>query len=688
MNLLCGNLPGERLRRSGFAPLLVLLTVVAGANGARGQGAPGRDTIRIDASAFPPDVQKGYRLFRTKCAACHGLDTSLQPSMSSGQWTLDVKRMQAMASARFDDAQAKSILDFLNYDEVNRKALSKPAAQVDATGGGGAGGQFYAAQRCERCHAIGGRGGTSGPSLTDLGKRLSRVQVTAIVQGIRSGKSSMPPLPPQTTDQQITELVDFLLGSVSAGPSPDSRTAKEEPGAAKPVAQVASSGTNAAGQQFYEAQGCAKCHAIGGTGGTSGPSLGGVGKRLSIARLTAVFEEMRTGKSSMPPLPPQTTDQQVKDLIDYLVTSDGAAPRPDSGAPKAPATRTGSNTAAAAAPSGRPDAGRQFYETQGCAKCHVLNGTGGARGPSLSGVGTRLSRARLTAVFQQMRAGTSTMPPLPRGTTDQQLNDLVDFLAAPSAAGGKTDADTTKVLAARPDQSAPRVRPPVGPGGGNWMAEVTRHGATAVPGTWVLLIVIGGTLVLIAVLVIRPSVTETQGGYILAFFGLCLLPLLSLWMGTSYHITRSESTAFCMSCHEMEPFGKSLLVDQPPHLAAAHFQNHRVPAGKACYTCHTTYAMFGGVRAKMQGLKRVWVHYLGTPPAPADIQLSEPFANRECLYCHLGARSFEEGRAHNATPYLLGAVKGNQISCLSSGCHQTVHDVAAQDSATFWKGAP
>jgi hypothetical protein len=28
------------------------------------------------------------------------------------------------------------------------------------------------------------------------------------------------------------------------------------------------------------------------------------------------------------------------------------------------------------------------------------------------------------------------------------------------------------------------------------------------------------------------------------------------------------------------------------HLAAAHFQNHRVPADEACYTCHTNYAMF------------------------------------------------------------------------------------------------
>jgi cytochrome c-type protein NapC len=72
------------------------------------------------------------------------------------------------------------------------------------------------------------------------------------------------------------------------------------------------------------------------------------------------------------------------------------------------------------------------------------------------------------------------------------------------------------------------------------------------------------------------------------------------------------------------------------HLAAAHFQNHRVPADEACYTCHTNYAMFGGMKAKIGGLRHIYVYYLGKPPQPADIKLYEPYNNRECLHCHAG----------------------------------------------------
>ena len=57
-----------------------------------------------------------------------------------------------------------------------------------------------------------------------------------------------------------------------------------------------------------------------------------------------------------------------------------------------------------------------------------------------------------------------------------------------------------------------------------------------------------------------------------------------------------------------------MYVDDVSYLAAAHFQNHRIPADEACYTCHTDYALYGGVRAKFRGLRHIYVQYLGTPP--------------------------------------------------------------------------
>jgi cytochrome c-type protein NapC len=193
---------------------------------------------------------------------------------------------------------------------------------------------------------------------------------------------------------------------------------------------------------------------------------------------------------------------------------------------------------------------------------------------------------------------------------------------------------------------------------------------------------------LTGVIVARPGITATRGGKIMAFLVLFVLPILCGAMGISSELERSKTTKFCLSCHIMEPFGQSLRVDDSSYLAAAHFQNHRVPADSACYTCHTNYAMFGSIKAKMAGLRHIYIYYLTTPPAPDKIKLHEPYNNRECLHCHLGARSFEEGAVHNADPDLLPAVKANKVSCISSGCHEVVHNVATLGKTKMWRGRP
>src|SRR3984893_8917462 len=151
---------------------------------------------------------------------------------------------------------------------------------------------------------------------------------------------------------------------------------------------------------------------------------------------------------------------------------------------------------------------------------------------------------------------------------------------------------------------------------------------------------------LAAVFFVRPTITATREGKILAFVALFLFPLLCSAVGFSAHMERSKTTTFCLSCHIMESFGKSLYVDDSHYLAAAHFQNHRVPADEACYTCHTDYVLYGGIRAKFRGMRHVYVQYLGKLSAPADIRLYTPYNNRECLHCHLGARSFEGSATH------------------------------------------
>lgn len=186
-------------------------------------------------------------------------------------------------------------------------------------------------------------------------------------------------------------------------------------------------------------------------------------------------------------------------------------------------------------------------------------------------------------------------------------------------------------------------------------------------------------IALILLVVLRPGLTAARGGKVLAFIALFILPVVATWIGTTNHLEHSKTTGFCLSCHEMAPYGQSLRIADGDHLPAAHFQNNRVPRDQACYTCHTTYTLFGGVRSKMEGMQHVFVHYLGT--MPEKLELYSPYSNRECLHCHEAARSFEELPDHRDVRQELVSGK---TSCLE--CHDLVHEAASLGELEMWEG--
>lgn len=185
------------------------------------------------------------------------------------------------------------------------------------------------------------------------------------------------------------------------------------------------------------------------------------------------------------------------------------------------------------------------------------------------------------------------------------------------------------------------------------------------------------TVALIAIVVRRPGLTV--GGKVQAFVALFVLPLMVTAFGVAAHLEHSKSTEFCLSCHVMEPYGESLHIDDSEYVAAMHFQNNLIPRDRACFTCHTTYTMYGDLRAKLQGLQHVWVYYLGT--VPDELELYQPYNNRECLNCHRGGRRFEEDELHLE---VRGELESNETSCLE--CHESIHDVARLGELPKWEG--
>jgi cytochrome c-type protein NapC len=173
----------------------------------------------------------------------------------------------------------------------------------------------------------------------------------------------------------------------------------------------------------------------------------------------------------------------------------------------------------------------------------------------------------------------------------------------------------------------------------------------------------------------------STAGRLAMLLGVFVLPALSLVGGATQAYSESSSTTFCLSCHEMTAHGRSLFVDDPTALAAVHYQKRLVDRDEACFACHTNYAMFGDVDAKINGLRHVWVHYFGDIPEPEALELYEPYPNANCLHCHDDARSYLEASGHQGQ---FEALSAGERSCLS--CHTTSHDLEAVGQGRLWVG--
>ncbi|MES1206863.1 MAG: NapC/NirT family cytochrome c [Pseudomonadota bacterium] len=193
----------------------------------------------------------------------------------------------------------------------------------------------------------------------------------------------------------------------------------------------------------------------------------------------------------------------------------------------------------------------------------------------------------------------------------------------------------------------------------------------------IVALVTGVVVVTLLYMGARSLGNQTTGRLVL-LVGLAALPVLLSVGNISYGVHQSSTTEFCLSCHEMRQYGKSLFVDNRQALAAVHYQNRLVDRETVCYSCHKDYAMFGDVTAKLNGLRHVWAHYIAG--VPKKIELYKPYPNSNCLHCHDDMRRFVEAPAHKP---VLSALYAGTTSCLT--CHRIAHDLANVEAGNFWQ---
>lgn len=69
--------------------------------------------------------------------------------------------------------------------------------------------------------------------------------------------------------------------------------------------------------------------------------------------------------------------------------------------------------------------GAKVFAESGCMHCHTIHGSGGRKGPDLSGVGRRRSEAEMR---KQIMEGSKIMPAFGDALQDAELNDLLAYL--------------------------------------------------------------------------------------------------------------------------------------------------------------------------------------------------------------------------------------------------------------------
>lgn len=166
-----------------------------------------------------------------------------------------------------------------------------------------------------------------------------------------------------------------------------------------------------------------------------------------------------------------------------------------------------------------------------------------------------------------------------------------------------------------------------------------------------------------------PGRAATGPRRTLLFVVIVVLPLLWLTGALRHADATMKSVGFCLRCHEMEPYGESLMSGDSRTLSGTHYSGGWVDRERACYQCHTEYTLAGEIGAKWRGTHDLMVHYFGT--VPEKIELIEPYSNTICLSCHGPRGLFLEEAGHAYPEALFDEVSNDRTSCME--CHAPAH---------------
>jgi len=173
----------------------------------------------------------------------------------------------------------------------------------------------------------------------------------------------------------------------------------------------------------------------------------------------------------------------------------------------------------------------------------------------------------------------------------------------------------------------------------------------------------------------RPS-TRIGAGALVAM-GAAAFALF--WWGFSTTVEATNTTEFCVSCHEMQ-------MNYDEYKQSGHYMN-RTGVRVECHHCHVPNDFWPKMHAKVVAVKDVWHTLLGTVDTPEKFQAArlamaervlakmEATGSRECRSCHaFEAMDFEWQGRRSSRKHQQAAEEGQ--TCIE--CHKgIVHELPA-----------
>ena len=183
-----------------------------------------------------------------------------------------------------------------------------------------AGKRAFEKYNCNDCHTILGFGAYYAPDLTKVVQRIGedglRFRVKSPETAFANSWRKMPNL--KVTDAEIDNLIAFFtwVGNVENGDWPPQDSKKRlSRGEERMVVGVGVS----PGAAVFQTRGCMNCHSLHGTGGTFGPALDTIGRKLSREQVEHYIKNPKaTNPKALMPAQKDLSDKELEEVAGFL----------------------------------------------------------------------------------------------------------------------------------------------------------------------------------------------------------------------------------------------------------------------------------------------------------------------------------------------------------------------------------